>query len=120
MGAAVKLAVVVLAMVGGVADIRPALNLSSSHSRGNYICLDFGCQLCVFPSVTSTLTGRTKVRCRSRRPKIIRCRHCKGKLEVKAKGPLPLYCRGCRQRAYEKRRYLGPMELLAQDIATLP
>jgi hypothetical protein len=58
------------------------------------------------------------VRSQSRRPKIVRCRHCKSKLKVKAKGPLPLYCRGCRQRVYEKRRYLGPMELLAQDIAT--
>ena len=54
-----------------------------------------------------------------RRPKTVRCRHCKGKIEVKPKGPLPLYCRGCRQRAYEKRRYSGPQVLLAQDLATV-
>jgi hypothetical protein len=54
-----------------------------------------------------------------RRPKTVRCRRCRAKVLVKRKGPLPLYCSDtCRQMAYQKRRYQGPMELVAQDIAT--
>jgi hypothetical protein len=38
---------------------------------------------------------------------------------VKGKGPIPLYCgHTCRQLAYQRRRYSGPMMMLAQDIAT--
>ena len=55
---------------------------------------------------------------RYRRPKTVPCRLCKRKLKVKAKGPLPLYCRGCRQQAYERRRHGGVRMMLAQDIAT--
>jgi len=47
----------------------------------------------------------------------MRC--CKATIKVKhKKGPLPLYCsQRCRQRAYERRRYMGPMVALQQDIA---
>src|ERR1700752_4239898 len=56
-----------------------------------------------------------------RRPRGVRCRHCKAAIKVAPRGPLPLYCcDSCRQLAYQKRRYTGPMELLAQDIATMP
>jgi hypothetical protein len=59
------------------------------------------------------------MRRRLRRPKVVRCRRCKHKIKVKAKGPLPLYCsHTCRQLAYERRRYLGMREMLAQDIAS--
>jgi hypothetical protein len=53
-----------------------------------------------------------------RRPKTVRCRRCREKLSVKVKGPLPLYCRTCRQAVYLERRYSGPKVLLAQDLAT--
>jgi hypothetical protein len=53
-----------------------------------------------------------------RRPRVVHCRRCKEKLKVRAKGPLPLYCRGCRNAVYMERRHSGPMALLAQDIAT--
>jgi hypothetical protein len=54
------------------------------------------------------------------RPRTVRCRYrnCKAKLHVKAKGPLPLYCRKHRQAVYLERRHAGPMVVLAQDIAT--
>ena len=52
-----------------------------------------------------------------RRP---RSKGCKGIIKIKSKGRVPTYCsQTCRQNAYLKRRYTGPMELLAQDIATV-
>lgn len=53
------------------------------------------------------------------RPKVVRCKLCGQKIKVKAKGPLPLFHRVCRQRAYEKRRHGGLMAMLAQDVGTL-
>ena len=39
---------------------------------------------------------------------------------MKTRGRLPSYCSPtCKQRAYLRRKYRGPMELLAQDIATM-
>ena len=39
---------------------------------------------------------------------------------MKGKGRVPSYCsQTCKQVAYLKRRHRGPMELLAQDIATM-
>ena len=59
------------------------------------------------------------MRVRSRRPKTVKCRRCRTKIEVKPKGPLPLYCSSaCRQRAYERRKHSGLMVALAQDLAT--
>jgi hypothetical protein len=58
------------------------------------------------------------MRARKRRPRTVRCRRCKAAIKVKRKGPLPLYCsQTCRQLAYERRRYSGPMVALAQDLA---
>jgi hypothetical protein len=54
-----------------------------------------------------------------KRPKVVRCLLCNQRIEVKAKGPLPKYHRGCRQTAYEKRRHGGLMAMLARDVATL-
>ena len=54
-----------------------------------------------------------------RRPKTLRCRGCGQRIKVSAKGRVPTFCgQGCKQRAYLKRRRVGPMELLAQDLAT--
>jgi hypothetical protein len=39
---------------------------------------------------------------------------------VKTRGRLASYCSPtCKQRAYLKRKYRGPMELLAQDLTTM-
>ena len=55
-----------------------------------------------------------------RRPRSVRCKGCKGIIKIKSKGRVPTYCsQTCRQNAYLKRRYTGPMELLQQDIATV-
>ena len=55
-----------------------------------------------------------------RRPRTVRCHGCRNPIKVKIKGRIPTYCRQtCKQQAYLKRRYRGPMELLAQDIATV-
>ena len=55
-----------------------------------------------------------------RRPKTMRCRGCGRRIKVSAKGRVPTFCgQGCKQRAYLKRRRVGPMELLARDIATV-
>ena len=57
-----------------------------------------------------------------RRPKTGRCEHCKTKIKVKTRGRVPRFCSpACRQRAYERRKWQrpGPVELLAQDIATV-
>ena len=40
-------------------------------------------------------------------------------IAIKSKGRVPTYCgQSCKQRAYLNRRLSGPMQLLAQDIAT--
>jgi hypothetical protein len=55
-----------------------------------------------------------------RRPRTVRCRGCRKPIRVKGKGRIPTYCsQACKQEAYLKRRHRGPMELLAQDIATV-
>lgn len=55
-----------------------------------------------------------------RRPRSVRCRGCKRSIKVRGRGRLPSYCSStCKQRAYLKRKYQGPMELLAQDISTM-
>ena len=55
-----------------------------------------------------------------RRPKTVGCRGCGKRIKVSAKGRVPTFCgQSCKQRAYLKRRRVGPMELLAQDIATV-
>ena len=55
-----------------------------------------------------------------RRPRQVRCRGCRDPIRVKGKGRIPTYCsQACKQEAYLKRRHCGPMELLAQDIATV-
>ena len=54
-----------------------------------------------------------------KRPKTVRCRGCGKPVKVGTKGRVPAYCgQSCKQRAYLKRRRVGPMELLAQDLAT--
>jgi hypothetical protein len=54
-----------------------------------------------------------------KRPRRTRCRSCRGQIRVKAKGRIPTFCsHSCKQKAYLTRRYQGPMELLAKDIAT--
>ena len=55
-----------------------------------------------------------------RRPRSVRCKACKRPIKPKRKGRMPSYCcRTCRQSAYVSRKYRGPMELLAQDIAVM-
>src|SRR5262249_6329621 len=55
-----------------------------------------------------------------RRPKTARCHHCKEKITVKRKGPVPHYCgHSCRQLAYETRRQLGPKVMAARHVASL-
>lgn len=57
---------------------------------------------------------------KGRRPHSVRCKGCKSIIKLKSKGRVPSYCSPtCRQNAYLKRRYTGPMELLKQDIATV-
>jgi len=55
-----------------------------------------------------------------RRPKTARCRHCKEKISVKRKGPVPVYCsHSCRQLAYEKRRELGPKVMATREVGSM-
>jgi hypothetical protein len=54
-----------------------------------------------------------------RRPRSVRCQHCKRTIKLKARGRIPSYCSPkCKQRAYLKRKFQGPMELVAQGIQT--
>jgi hypothetical protein len=60
------------------------------------------------------------LKARKRRPRSVRSRGCKRRINVKARGRLPSYCSAmCKQRAYLMRKYRGPMESLAQDLATM-
>jgi hypothetical protein len=55
-----------------------------------------------------------------RRPRKVRCLGCRAPIRVKGKGRVPSYCsQACKQEAYLKRRYRGPMEMLSQAIATV-
>jgi hypothetical protein len=56
---------------------------------------------------------------RARRPKSVKCRRCKRKLRVKWRGPLPVYCRSCRQRHYEEGLAGRAQKVLAQEINSL-
>ncbi|MEA2755444.1 MAG: hypothetical protein QOJ54_1733 [Aliidongia sp.] len=56
----------------------------------------------------------------SKRPKTLRCGWCKAKIAVAPRGRLPDFCcHGCRQRAYEKRKWAPPpwAAPLARDLA---
>ena len=56
----------------------------------------------------------------TKRPKTLRCRWCDAKITVDPRGRLPEYCsHGCRQRAYEKRKWAPPdwSAPLAHDLA---
>jgi hypothetical protein len=49
----------------------------------------------------------------------VKCRRCKKKLQPKARGPLPVYCRSCRQRHYEEGSKGLMQMVLAQKINSL-
>ena len=49
----------------------------------------------------------------------MKCRRCKKKLQPKARGPLPVYCRSCRQRHYEEGSKGLMQMVLAQEINSL-
>jgi hypothetical protein len=56
---------------------------------------------------------------RGKRPKTLRCFHCKGKFSVEGRGRLPRFCsHSCRQRAYDqrKRRGSGSVAALFADL----
>ncbi len=55
----------------------------------------------------------------SRRPKILKCRRCKRKLRPRPRGPLPTYCRSCRQRHYEEGLAGRAQTVLTQEINSL-
>ncbi len=57
---------------------------------------------------------------RRRRPRFVRCKRCGGSIKVAIKGRVPTYCgQSCKQLAYKKRQFAGPLVLLSQDIATM-
>jgi hypothetical protein len=60
---------------------------------------------------------------RGPRPKTVPCenKQCRKKITVGARGRLPIVCRSCRQRAYEKRKWSRPalVEVSDQDLATI-
>src|SRR5262245_47281777 len=59
-------------------------------------------------------------RLRRRRPRTVRCKRCRARIEVGRKGRVPSYCgHTCRQLAYVQRGVGGPALLLAQDMATV-
>jgi hypothetical protein len=56
------------------------------------------------------------------RPKTLRCQWCSDRMKVNAQGRVPEFCsQSCRQRAHERRKWQRPkpVELLAQDVATM-
>jgi hypothetical protein len=62
----------------------------------------------------------------TKRPKRLRCFHCRKRFTAPQRGRPPRYCSAsCRQRAYEKRRASSqveahlPLRLLARDIAAV-
>jgi hypothetical protein len=57
---------------------------------------------------------------RQRRPQTKKCKRCGKPIKVAIKGRVPTYCgQSCKQQAYQRRRFRGPMLLLEQDIATM-
>jgi hypothetical protein len=56
---------------------------------------------------------------RARRPRSIKCRRCKTKMKTKPRGPLPTFCRSCRQRHYEEGRTGHIQTVLTQEINRL-
>jgi hypothetical protein len=58
---------------------------------------------------------------RQKRPRTLRCRWCKTKIEIKPRGRVAEFCsQTCRQRAYEQRKWTRPVaiEAVAGDLAT--
>jgi|ERR1700719_3268927 hypothetical protein len=57
---------------------------------------------------------------RGPRPKSRYCMRCRKKMQIRARGRVPLFCsKTCRQRAYEKRKWSrpAPVEALDHDLA---
>ena len=55
-----------------------------------------------------------------RRPRTKKCKWCRKTIKIASRGPVPTYCsQSCKQRAYERRKYRGPMLALIEDTETV-